>query len=379
MDDFSTCTVGIDLGDRKSVACIYDQGVVQMFEFAMTKEGIAAAFPAGKFRRLALEAGAQSGWVTRQLRTQGYEPIVANPRKVKAISANERKSDYKVSILLAKLAAADASLLYPIQHRSEVHELALTVLRARDAAVKGRAALVNTVRSLGKSVGFRFRAATPEGFPRLEALAPEKVVAATTGLFSMIRAFNDEIKGYDAQLEQLCDTFPAVQRVRQVNGVGPVTGLAFVLTLDSVGRFADGRSAAAYLGLVPRRDQSGNSDKQLRISKTGNDFVGRNLEQCAQYITGAPSASIATCVAGVAPRWNVAGRMGRSASWWRRRASWPSCSSSCGRRVRSGTHSSIPRSPPLSGWFPARNVLIPPTRVTPPAPRTPWISTNVAR
>lgn len=142
------------------------------------------------------------------------------------------------------------------------------------------------MRSLGKSVGFRFRAATPEGFPRLEALAPEKVAAATSGLFSMIRAFNDEIKGYDAQLEQLCVTFPAVQRIRQVNGVGPVTALAFVLTLDAADRFADGRSAAAYLGLLPCRDQSGKSDKQLRISKTGNDFVRRNLVQCTQYILG---------------------------------------------------------------------------------------------
>lgn len=108
-----------------------------MFEFPSTKEGIAAAFPAEKFLRVALEAGAQSGWVARQLRTQGYERIVANPRNVKAVSANERKRYCKDAILVAKLAAADASLLYPVQHRSEAHELALTVLRAHDAAVKG--------------------------------------------------------------------------------------------------------------------------------------------------------------------------------------------------------------------------------------------------
>ena len=94
-------------------------------------------------------------------------------------------------------------MLYPITHRSEAHELALTVLRAREAAVTSRAALVNTIRSIAKSVGFRPRAATPEGFPRPEEKSPAQVRAATAGLFTMIRSFNEQIKAYDEQLEEM--------------------------------------------------------------------------------------------------------------------------------------------------------------------------------
>ena len=103
----------------------------------------------------------------------------------------------------------------------------------------------------------------------------------------MIRALNEQITGYDKQFEPMIETsFPEARRVRQVRGVGPVTALAFVLALEDPSRFRDGRTAAAFLGLVPRRDQSGAIDKQLGISKTGNDFVRRLLVQCAHYILG---------------------------------------------------------------------------------------------
>ncbi|MBM4392319.1 MAG: transposase [Deltaproteobacteria bacterium] len=113
-------TVGIDLGDRRSTACVDGAGVVvRWFEFPMTPEGVREAFTNQGFGRVAMEAGAQSGWVMRELRKLGYEPLVANPRKLKAISANERKSDRNDALLLARLAVADASLLYPIRHRTE--------------------------------------------------------------------------------------------------------------------------------------------------------------------------------------------------------------------------------------------------------------------
>ena len=84
----------------------------------MTPAGVQAAFEGKGFANVAMEAGAQSGWVTRLLRTFGYEPVVANPRKLKAISANERKSDRHDALLLARLVWADATLLHPIHHRS---------------------------------------------------------------------------------------------------------------------------------------------------------------------------------------------------------------------------------------------------------------------
>ena len=285
---YPACTVGIDLGDRASIACVYAQGtVVEWFEFPMTPTGVRAAFEGKAFGKVAMEAGAQSGWVTRLLRSLAYEPVVANPRKLKAISSNERKSDRNDALLLAKLAAADASLLHPIQHRSEERELALSVLHARDALVRARTRLIAAVRSMCKGVGARLKSGSADGFGGREADVPPELAPATTGMFVGIRALTEQIGIFDEQLGTMVETdFPDAQRVKQIRGVGPVSALAFVLALEEPARFPNGRTAAAWLGLVPRRDQSGAVDKQLGISKTGNTFVRRLLVQCAQYILG---------------------------------------------------------------------------------------------
>ena len=75
-------------------------------------------------------------------------------------------------------------------------------------------------------------------------------------------------------------------KLLQVSGVGPVTALAYVLTIDDPYRFPKSRQLGAYLGLTPKRDQSGKCDKQLRISKTGNTYLRSLLVGCAHYIIG---------------------------------------------------------------------------------------------
>ena len=74
--------------------------------------------------------------------------------------------------------------------------------------------------------------------------------------------------------------------MRQVEGVGPLTALTFVLTLADPSRFAKSRSVGAYLGLVPATDQSGESDPQMRITKEGDEMLRRLLVGSAHYILG---------------------------------------------------------------------------------------------
>jgi transposase len=91
----------------------------------------------------------------------------------------------------------------------------------------------------------------------------------------------------DKQIEALCEKeYPETATLRGIKGVGPITSLAFVLTLEEKGRFANSRSVPAYLGLTPRRDQSGEVDKQLRITKAGDRYLRRLLISCAHYILG---------------------------------------------------------------------------------------------
>lgn len=288
MISYPQCVVGVDLGDRVSLACVYAQGViVEWMEFAMTPEGVRKAFEGKGYARVAMEAGAQSGWVTRLLRTLGYEPVVADPRKLKAISANTRKSDRNDAFLLAKLVWSDPSLLHPIHHRSEARALGLSLLSARDTLVRARSRLVSAVRSMCKGVGMRLKSRSADAFVHHEPDVPAELAPITAGMFTALRTLNEQVAAYDAQLETMLETsFREALRVKQVRGVGPITALVFVLTLEDPSQFPDGRTAAAFLGLVPRRDQSGAIDKQLGISKTGTTLLRRLLVQCAHHILG---------------------------------------------------------------------------------------------
>lgn len=96
-----------------------------------------------------------------------------------------------------------------------------------------------------------------------------------------------QIKIYDKQIQRLCESkYPETISIQQIQGVAALTALAFVLTLESPDRFPNRRSVGSFLGLVPRRDQSGSTDKQLRITKRGNSFLRRLLVGSAQYILG---------------------------------------------------------------------------------------------
>ena len=102
-----------------------------------------------------------------------------------------------------------------------------------------------------------------------------------------IGSLTERIRDYERQLETISEEhYPETDLLRQVEGVGPLTALTFVLTLEDPYRFEKSRSVGAYLGLVPARDQSGESDPQKRISKEGDEMLRRLLVGSAHYILG---------------------------------------------------------------------------------------------
>ena len=104
-------------------------------------------------------------------------------------------------------------------------------------------------------------------------------------LLLSIEALTDEIKAYDDRIEQLADeAHPETRCFTQVYGVGKLTALAYLLTIEDPERFRRSRTAGAFFGLVPRRDQSGAVEKQLSITKSGDRMVRTLLVQCAHRI-----------------------------------------------------------------------------------------------
>jgi transposase len=102
-----------------------------------------------------------------------------------------------------------------------------------------------------------------------------------------IASLTQRIRQYDRQLETISEErYPETELLRQVEGIGPLTALTFVLTLEDPHRFERSRSVGAYLGLVPATAQSGDRDPQKRISKEGDEMLRKLLVGSAHYILG---------------------------------------------------------------------------------------------
>lgn len=283
-------TVGLDLGDRHSHFCVLDAGgrPLEQGRVAMSRANLTAFFERIGSARLVLEVGGQSPWVSRLAREQGMDVIVANPRRVQLITRNERKNDRTDAELLARLGRVDPQLLSPVTHRSVECQADLAVKRARDVAVASRTALINHVRGAIKSFGQRLPTCSADGFhKRVLAHLPVELVPALAPIVHLIGLIAGEIKNFDVCIERLADErYPATKVLRQVSGVGPVTALSFVLTLDSPARVSDSRQVGPYLGLVPRTHDSGASSPQLRITKAGDPALRRLLVIAANRILG---------------------------------------------------------------------------------------------
>jgi transposase len=218
----------------------------------------------------------------------GHEVLVANARKLRLIYANKHKTDEVDAENLARLARVDPKLLYPLKHRGEEGQAHMALIRSREALVSSRTQLVNHVRGAVKSFGARLPKCPARSFhKRAEEHIPEALWPALGPILEQIGSLTERIREYDRKLGTISkECYPETELLRQVEGIGPLTALAFVLTLEDPHRFEKSRSVGAYLGLVPARDQSGDRDPQKRISKEGDEMLRKLLVSGAHYILG---------------------------------------------------------------------------------------------
>jgi transposase len=221
------------------------------------------------------------------LESLGHQVITANPSRVQAIASSLRKTDERDARWLAQLGRIDPELLSPVHARSEEAQKALAVVRAREGLVRARTMLINQVRGTVKSFGFRLPGSSTKSFAQKASEAlPQDLKAALEPLLAVIADVSDRIRSFERDIEVWAQSFPVTERLRQIKGVGALTALVFVLTLDDPHRFARSRCVGAYLGLVPAIRSSGSSSPQLPITKQGDRLLRRLLVQAAHYILG---------------------------------------------------------------------------------------------
>jgi transposase len=281
-------TIGCDLGDKESEICILSaDDTVERRCIKTTSAAMRKFFAKRPPAHVVIEVGAHSRWVSSLLKQLGHRVTVANARRLKLISESDSKSDRTDAELLARLGRVDVKLLAPLEHRSMQAQADLAVPKARDALVRTRTKLVNHVRGTLKSFGVRLPKCTAESFHhQTRELITEVLQPALGPIYQMLETLAGQIKQYDRTIVQIAKRYPDVEVLSQPDGVGVLTALVFLLVLEDKTRFRKSRLAGAFVGLRPKKSQSGADDPQLRITKAGDGFVRRLLVGSANYILG---------------------------------------------------------------------------------------------
>ena len=291
-------SIGIDVGEKTSHLVALSSGGEVLFDQAVrtTKEALTKelqAFATPSELVCVLENGTHSAWISRLVEKLGIRCIVANSRTsvLRRNARKHRKNDREDAVELAHwgLHQHAEHFLDPIQHRGRAAQIDLAMIRARNTLVELRTKTILTARSLAKSVdGTRLPSCKTDAFHRrvMEEI-PAQLRPVLENLVSVVRALTEHIEAYDSAIEQLVEKkYPETERLTQVHGVGALTALTFLLTLENARRFQRSRQVGAFLGLTPGQHESGSFSPQLRITKCGDRYLRKLLVQCAHHILG---------------------------------------------------------------------------------------------
>jgi transposase len=259
----------------------------------------------------------------------GHRVIVANAREVKLIYGGTNKNDRIDARKLARLARVDPELLKPVQDRGDQEHCDLALITAREFLVSMRTDAINMVRGMVKADGSRVASCSSDTFTHWAAeVLPENLTNALAPILEQIDQVSERIREYDERIEHLAYTqYPQAKLLTQIAGVGTLTTMMFLLTIGDPWRFQRSRDVGCYVGLRPRRDQSGQRDPRLGISKCGDSRLRKTLVTCAHYILGphGPDSDLR--------RWGLklAGpeKMRRREPLWRWRGSRRCCCTGC--------------------------------------------------
>ncbi len=286
-------TIGADVSDRTTKICVMtkaeggERRIVVETTCATTEAGFEEAF--SKFDRswpVVFETGTHCRWMDRLFRKMGFRTIIGNPGKIPSITKSNTKNDRNDARELARLALADPAMLHPVFLRGETFQQMLRFHHARNMLISQRTQTINQIRGFAKSMGHRIERTSTERFHELgKAEWPEELEECAWPLMGSLKTINLKIKAYDkliARLAERPEFKPMVERVRAVYGVGIIGSTVFVAAIGGrPDRFGHTRDVGAYLGMIPKQDQSGDGDKQLHITHAGSDIVRTALVECA--------------------------------------------------------------------------------------------------
>ena len=281
---------GLDVSLDDTSVCVLDAegAVVWRGKCASTPEAIRDALRkhAPALARVGLETGLLSNWLTHKLRGMRLPVVCLDARHAKAaLKVQINKTDANDALGLAQIVRTGWYREVAVKGM-DAHALRL-LLVARSQLVSQRQAVANTVRGLLKAFGLKVPpgAGGPFGHRVCEAAeGNDALLAVVEPMLLAWQALREQVTVLDRRLLARAKADGAAKRLMTVPGVGVVVSLAYTAVIDDPARFKRSSSVGAYLGLTPRRQQSGETDRTGRISKCGDGLLRAYLFEAATVL-----------------------------------------------------------------------------------------------
>jgi transposase len=279
--------VGLDVSLKETSVCIVDQDGTRIFEGKVASEPSAIARLIRKrapdLGRMGLESGPTSVWLTHALKAEGLPVVCLDARHAQAVlSVRPNKSDRSDARGLAEMVRVGWFKAVQVKSLASHERKALLIVRHQ--LVDMRVRIDNQLRGILKTFGLVIGKCScgqlgqraqelSEGRPGVESIVASMVTVRDSLL--------EQITVCDRTIRRLAKKDEAARRLMTVPGVGPVVALAYIAVIDDPQRFPHSRDVGAYLGLTPKRYQSGEVDQAGRISKCGDGFARTCLYEAA--------------------------------------------------------------------------------------------------
>lgn len=274
--------VGLDVSQKETAICVVDGEGKRVWQgtCGSTPDAIAELVRkrAPQAIKVAMETGPLAVWHWHELKAAGLPVVCIHARHAKAaLSMQINKTDANDAFGLAQIVRT--GWYRPVDMKSmESHKLRL-LLVGRARLVSMRTALYSQIRGLLKTFGVVLTAGKGGSFERLVLQRTPRdhhVEVVIESLLSTWRYLGTEVKKLNPEVERAARTNPACRRLMTVPGVGCLTSVAYASTVDEPHRFRRAKDLGPYLGLTPRKYQSGEVDHAGSISKCG-DRMTRSL------------------------------------------------------------------------------------------------------
>jgi transposase len=235
---------------------------------------------------IGVEACGNSQWFIDLLQRLGHEVWIGDAAQIRASYVRKQKTDRRDAAHILKLLVEGR---FPRLWMASAEQRDLRQLLVHRHKLVGiRTRVKNGLQHLALNRGLQKKSKlwTEAGQKALRELPLDGWAACRReDLLGLLASLDQQIDKLDAAVKRAADENPQARLLMTQPGVGPITSLAFVLTLGDVSRFKRGKQVASYLGLIPRERSSGGKQRLGAINKQGNGFTRMLLVESAQTVT----------------------------------------------------------------------------------------------